>query len=58
VGGGGGGGYGSSSTSQLFLREDVAVVILTYVLTYRVFPVGRKRPGRDADPSPPYSAGV
>jgi hypothetical protein len=25
---------------------------------YRVFPGGRKRPGRDADPSPPYSAEV
>ena len=23
---------------------------------YRVFPGGRKRPGRDADPSPPSSA--
>jgi hypothetical protein len=23
---------------------------------YRVFPVGKKRPGRDADPSPPSSA--
>jgi hypothetical protein len=25
---------------------------------YRVFPGGRKRPGRDADPSPPSSAKV
>jgi hypothetical protein len=25
---------------------------------YRVFPGGRKRPGRDADPSPPSSATV
>jgi hypothetical protein len=25
---------------------------------YRVFPRGRKRPGRDADPSPPSSAEV
>jgi hypothetical protein len=25
---------------------------------YRVFPGGRKRPGRDADPSPPFSAEV
>jgi hypothetical protein len=25
---------------------------------YRVFPGGRKRPGRDADPSPPSSAEV
>jgi hypothetical protein len=25
---------------------------------YLVFPGGRKRPGRDADPSPPYSAEV
>jgi hypothetical protein len=25
---------------------------------YRVFPWGRKRPGRDADPSPPSSADV
>ena len=25
---------------------------------YRVFPGGKERPGRDADPSPPYSAVV
>ena len=25
---------------------------------YRVFPVGKERPGRDADPSPPSSAMV
>jgi hypothetical protein len=25
---------------------------------YRVFPGGRKRPGRDADPSPPFTAKV
>jgi hypothetical protein len=25
---------------------------------YRVFPGGKERPGRDADPSPPYSAMV
>jgi len=25
---------------------------------YRVFPGGKERPGRDADPSPPYSAAV
>ena len=25
---------------------------------YRVFPSGKERPGRDADPSPPYSAVV
>jgi hypothetical protein len=25
---------------------------------YRVFPGGRKRPGRDVDPSPPFSAEV
>ena len=25
---------------------------------YHVFPGGRKRPGRDADPSPPFSAEV
>jgi hypothetical protein len=25
---------------------------------YRVFPGGKERPGRDADPSPPFSAVV
>jgi hypothetical protein len=39
------------------------VMLITYICVKlldhkRVFPGGRKRPGRDADPSPPSSAEV